>query len=488
MTRSSGSPVLDRAARRIVLLGAPYGRFSDELRARVRHLRDLQHVPIHQRRRAGNALRKKRALNERITGSLAPRACSSSSARPPRRRGVNTTPSRADARRGVARRLRRRVGRRPALRGAARRRRRPRPADALTQSRANAKAAFDRRDSRARAAALKGETPAPTTADRRRAAARRRDRHRQGRRPGPVGRGGAAAGAEPEQRRNGCRPNGKTISTLRARTARATTASRSASVRRVAPRCARCPTRRASRIRSVADRGRMTLLRRRRRALRRRRPPGRAQPVAADPCGVRAAVRRGRSTTAASLAPLDGFAVDGRAFFAERRTRAQRDGAVQARRVRAVRRRVAERARRAGAVNCLRVDRRRRLVGDNTDGVGLVRDLAAACWRRGDARCTAPRVLLLGAGRRRARRRSRRCSHAGARALVVANRERRARRGARAEVAGAATTASIDGPGLAKRSTTAFDLVVNATSASLAGRAAAGAAVGARSTPGSSTT
>lgn len=37
--------------------------------------------------------------------------------------------------------------------------------DALTKSRANAKAAFDRRDSRARAAALKGETPAPTTAE-----------------------------------------------------------------------------------------------------------------------------------------------------------------------------------------------------------------------------------------------------------------------------------------------------------------------------------
>ena len=32
VTRSSGSAVLDRAARRIVLLGAPYGRFSDELR------------------------------------------------------------------------------------------------------------------------------------------------------------------------------------------------------------------------------------------------------------------------------------------------------------------------------------------------------------------------------------------------------------------------------------------------------------------------
>ena len=32
VTRSSGSLVLDRAARRIVLLGAPYGRFSDELR------------------------------------------------------------------------------------------------------------------------------------------------------------------------------------------------------------------------------------------------------------------------------------------------------------------------------------------------------------------------------------------------------------------------------------------------------------------------
>jgi protein TonB len=32
VTRSSGSPVLDRAAKRIVLLGAPYGHFSDELR------------------------------------------------------------------------------------------------------------------------------------------------------------------------------------------------------------------------------------------------------------------------------------------------------------------------------------------------------------------------------------------------------------------------------------------------------------------------
>ncbi len=33
VTRSSGSAVLDRAARRIVLLGAPYGRFSAELRS-----------------------------------------------------------------------------------------------------------------------------------------------------------------------------------------------------------------------------------------------------------------------------------------------------------------------------------------------------------------------------------------------------------------------------------------------------------------------
>ena len=32
ITRSSGSQILDRAARRIVRLGAPYGRFSDELR------------------------------------------------------------------------------------------------------------------------------------------------------------------------------------------------------------------------------------------------------------------------------------------------------------------------------------------------------------------------------------------------------------------------------------------------------------------------
>ena len=39
-----------------------------------------------------------------------------------------------------------------------------RPADALSKSRATTKAAFDRRDGRGRAAALNGETPAPTTA------------------------------------------------------------------------------------------------------------------------------------------------------------------------------------------------------------------------------------------------------------------------------------------------------------------------------------
>ncbi len=33
ITRSSGSQILDRAAKRIVRLGAPYGRFSDELRS-----------------------------------------------------------------------------------------------------------------------------------------------------------------------------------------------------------------------------------------------------------------------------------------------------------------------------------------------------------------------------------------------------------------------------------------------------------------------
>ena len=33
VTRSSGSPILDRAAKRIVRLGAPYGRFSNELRS-----------------------------------------------------------------------------------------------------------------------------------------------------------------------------------------------------------------------------------------------------------------------------------------------------------------------------------------------------------------------------------------------------------------------------------------------------------------------
>ena len=32
VTRSSGSPVLDRAAKRIVRFGAPYGRFSEDLK------------------------------------------------------------------------------------------------------------------------------------------------------------------------------------------------------------------------------------------------------------------------------------------------------------------------------------------------------------------------------------------------------------------------------------------------------------------------
>jgi shikimate dehydrogenase len=56
--------------------------------------------------------------------------------------------------------------------------------------------------------------------------------------------------------------------------------------------------------------------------------------------------------------------------------------------------RLSERARRAGAVNTLARDAQGHLIADNTDGVGLVRDLSQHL----DVPITGQRVLLLGAG------------------------------------------------------------------------------------------
>ncbi|KXS38523.1 MAG: shikimate dehydrogenase [Halomonadaceae bacterium T82-2] len=117
------------------------------------------------------------------------------------------------------------------------------------------------------------------------------------------------------------------------------------------------------------------------------------------------------------------------------------------------------RARRAGAVNTLWLDDAGRLHGDTTDGVGLVRDLEAHA-----APLAGARILVLGAG--------------GAvrgvlepllatrpASLTIANRT-----AARAEALAAdfADLGDVRGGGFAEVSGP-FDLVINGTSASLAG-------------------
>ena len=115
------------------------------------------------------------------------------------------------------------------------------------------------------------------------------------------------------------------------------------------------------------------------------------------------------------------------------------------------------RAAAAQAVNTLVLDRAQPF-GDNTDGVGLVRDLTANLGRS----LAGAQVLLLGAGGA-AQGVLAPLAEAGAAAIVIANRT-----AARAEALAArvplATACGFDA--LEGR---AFDLVVNATSAGLAG-------------------
>jgi len=118
---------------------------------------------------------------------------------------------------------------------------------------------------------------------------------------------------------------------------------------------------------------------------------------------------------------------------------------------------VSERARVARAVNTLAF--RERVLGDNTDGVGLVRDLAVNL--KADPR--GKRVLLMGAGGA-ARGVAGGLLEAGAGELVIANRtpERAA--------ALAARFPGVRGCGY-ETVGTRFDIVVNATSAGLQGAA-----------------
>ncbi|GHB22542.1 shikimate dehydrogenase [Salinicola rhizosphaerae] len=117
------------------------------------------------------------------------------------------------------------------------------------------------------------------------------------------------------------------------------------------------------------------------------------------------------------------------------------------------------RARLAGAVNTLQVGADGRVHGDTTDGIGLVRDLVAHA-----APLEGARVLLLGAGGA-SRGVVEPLLEAGVAALTIANRTV-----TKAEQLAElfADKGAVDGCGF-EAVTGEFDLVINATSASLAG-------------------
>lgn len=166
----------------------------------------------------------------------------------------------------------------------------------------------------------------------------------------------------------------------------------------------------------------------------------------------------------ALLAPLEDFAGFARAFFVQGKganvTLPFKEQAFE------LADELTERARRAGAVNTLKQLADGRLLGDNTDGAGLVRDLVA------NLQCplAGRRVLLLGAGGA-ARGALLPLLQAGPASLTLANRtEAKAHAltdAFRQYTAGTSLHASTFA-GLAGQQ---FDVVINATSASLAAEA-----------------
>lgn len=117
------------------------------------------------------------------------------------------------------------------------------------------------------------------------------------------------------------------------------------------------------------------------------------------------------------------------------------------------------RAERAGAVNCLKFDEAG-VQGDNTDGTGLLRDLA----RHGYA-LAGRRVLLLGAGGG-ARGLLQPLLHEGPLQLVIANRTPEKAADLALRFGDLGVVAGCGLPDLAGRQ---FDLIINATAASLQG-------------------
>lgn len=125
---------------------------------------------------------------------------------------------------------------------------------------------------------------------------------------------------------------------------------------------------------------------------------------------------------------------------------------------------LAPRAKRAGAVNTLWLDKHNQVWGDNTDGVGLVTDLTANLG----VNLQQARVLLVGAGGA-ARGVIEPLLNAGIARLVIANRTPEKAVQLVKIFHGLNLEASLEAHTWASLAGEQFDLIINATSASLAG-------------------
>ena len=159
------------------------------------------------------------------------------------------------------------------------------------------------------------------------------------------------------------------------------------------------------------------------------------------------------------LAPLDGFAATVERLVAEgyRGANVTLPFKIEAAKVCT---RLEERARTAGAVNTL-VFANGEIVGDNTDGPGLVADIT----RNAGVAITGKRILLLGAGGA-ARGALLPFIGQGPREIVIANRTVATADKLARDFGGYGVPVSASGFGEVAGS---FDIVVNATSGSLAG-------------------
>lgn len=161
----------------------------------------------------------------------------------------------------------------------------------------------------------------------------------------------------------------------------------------------------------------------------------------------------------AILAPLDGFAATVGAFLAAGGRGANVTVPFKEEAWQLADRRT-PRAEAAGAVNTLAVTGDG-LLGDNTDGAGLVRDLRANLAQP----LTGRRVLLLGAGGAARGVLAPLLAEDPAEVLIANRTPERAR----ALAAQAGNLTRVAGVGFAELPARGFDLVINATSASLAG-------------------